>query len=69
MKKLASIFSVISILGLFSSFSLHTESVSEDNYMINEACPCKNKGVKKERKRRVPAKPPTQSVPPQSLIS
>ncbi len=56
MKKIASMFAVISMLGFFSSFSLSPEDLSKDSYMVNEECGCKKK-----------KKPPTTPPPPSSL--
>ena len=62
MKKLASIFSVISIVGLCSGFSLNVEKSIEDSYVVDEACPCQNKKKKRGKPvNPVPPPPPTQS--------
>lgn len=56
MKKIASVFAVIFMLGFFSSFSLTVEDLSKDGYMVNEECGCKKK-----------KQPPTTPPPPPSF--
>lgn len=59
MKKIAPMIAVISMLGFFSSFSLGSQDLSQDGYMVNEECACK--------KKKKPVTPPPPPPPSYSL--
>lgn len=47
------------MLGFFSSFSLGSQDLSQDGYMVNEECACK--------KKKKPVTPPPPPPPSYSL--